>query len=67
MSASGPAFVTRTVSSSVVRPGLRVVRLDDPVAVVVEDAGVEQLELGILLAARRVLVDELLVREGACG
>ena len=39
--------------------GLRVVDGDVPVAVVVEDAGVEQLELGIVAAARAVLVHQL--------
>ena len=43
------------------RRGLRVGHVDRPVAVVVEDAGVEQLELGIVQAA--AVVDELLVRE----
>ena len=47
----------------VVRVALRVVDLDDPVAVVVEDAGVEQLVLGIELAATAVLRLELGVRE----
>ena len=42
---------------------LRVVDLDDPVAVLVEHAGVEQLVLGIELAAARVLGDEVAVRE----
>ena len=37
--------------------------LDDPVAVVVEDAGVEQLVLGVELAAAAVLRDEVAVRE----
>ena len=59
VSASGPAFVTRTVISRSCRVGLGVVGLDDPVAVVVEDAGVEQLELRIVLAAAAVLVDEI--------
>ena len=45
------------------RVGLGVVRLDDPVAVVVEDAGVQQLELRVELRARSVLVDEPCVRE----
>ena len=45
------------------RAGLRVVGLDDPVAVVVEDPRVEQLELGILLAPGCVLRDECLVRK----
>ena len=47
----------------VVRVALGVVRLDDPVAVVVEDAGIEQLVLGSCLPRRRVLGDEVRVRE----
>ncbi len=47
----------------VVRVALRVVDLDDPVAVVVEDAGVEQLVLGVELAATAVLGLEVRVRE----
>ena len=38
--------------------------LDDPVAVVVEDAGVEQLVLGIQLGAPAVLGPEVLVGKG---
>ena len=45
------------------RIGLRVVDLHDPVAVVVEHARVEQLELGVVLAPASVLLDELTVRE----
>ena len=45
------------------RVGLRVVDLDDPVAVVVEDARVEQLELRVVLAPGGVLLDERLVGE----
>ena len=50
------------------RVGLGVVDLDDPVAVVVEDAGVEQLVLRVELAAPAVLVDQV-ARTGtrACG
>ncbi len=44
------------------RRGLRVGDVDRPVAVVVERAGVEQLELGILEAT--AVVDQLVVREG---
>ena len=47
----------------VVRVGLGVVDLDDPVAVVVEGAGVEQLVLGVELAAAAVLGDEVAVGE----
>src|SRR5206468_1856971 len=39
----------------------RVLNLDVEVAVVVEEPGVDQLELRVLTAAARVLVDELLV------
>ena len=45
------------------RVGLRVVDLDDPVAVIVEDTGVEQLVLAIEFGAACVLLDEVLVRE----
>ena len=45
----------------VVGVGLCVVGLDDPVAVVVEDPRVEQLELRILLAPGGVFLDECLV------
>ena len=47
----------------VVRVGLGVVDLDDPVAVVVEGARVEQLVLGVVLAAAAVLGDEVAVGE----
>ena len=46
------------------RVGLGVVDLDDPVAVVVEDAGVDQLVLGLELGSAGVLLDELLIRVG---
>ena len=42
---------------------LCVMDLDDPVAVVVEDAGIEQFVLGLELGAAGVLLDQLLVRE----
>ena len=45
------------------RGRLRVVDLDDPVAVVVEDAGVDQLVFGLELGPRRVGLDQVLVRE----
>ena len=57
--------MTRTVISRSVGIGLGVVDLDDPVAVLVEHAGVEQLVLGVVLAAPAVLGDEVLVRERA--
>ena len=44
---------------------LGVVHLDDPVAVVVEGSGVQELILGIELAAAAVLPTQLLVREAA--
>ena len=59
VAASGPAFVTRTVISRSCGSRLRVVDLDDPVAVLVERAGVEQLVLGIELAAPAVLGDQV--------
>ena len=63
VSASGPALVTRTVISRSVGIGLGVVDLDDPVAVVVEHAGVEQLVLRVELAPPAVLGDQVVVRE----
>jgi hypothetical protein len=45
------------------RIGFRVMRLDDPVAVVIEDARVQQLELRVELRSRGVLLDEPRVRE----
>ena len=48
----GPRVADRDPHQDVGRVGLRVVDLDDPVAVVVEDAGVEQLVLGLELRAR---------------
>ena len=63
VSASGPALVTRTVISRSVGVGLGVVDLDDPVAVVVEHAGVEQLVLGVELAAPAVLGEQVVVGE----
>ena len=67
VSASGPALVTRTVMSRSVGVGLGVVDLDDPVAVVVEGAGVEQLVLGVVLAPPAVLGDEVVVGERAAA
>ena len=45
------------------RGRLGVVDLDDPVAVVVEDAGVDQLVFGLELGPRAVGLDQVLVRE----
>ena len=44
------------------RVGLRVVNLDDPVAVLIEGTRVEQLVLRVVLAAPRVLLDKVTVR-----
>ena len=63
VSVSGPALVTRTVMSRSVGVGLGVVDLDDPVPVVVERAGVEQLVLGLVLAPTAVLRDQVVVGE----
>ena len=65
VSASGPALVTRTRISTSVGSCLGVVDFDDPVAVVVEGARVEQLVLWIELSAPAVLVDQVLVRKRA--
>ena len=56
VSVSGPALVTCDRHQHVQRVGLGVVHVDDPVAVVVEGSGVEQLVLGIELAPPAVLV-----------
>ena len=66
--ASGPRLwtVIRMRMSSGV--GLGVFDEDVEVAVVVEDAGVEQLELGLVRSATAILVDQLLRRgTRACG
>ena len=55
VAASGPGVGDLDRHQEVVRVRLGVVDLDDPVAVVVEDPGVEQLVLGIPLAAPAVL------------
>ena len=60
---SGPALVARTVIRMSFGLGLGVVDLADPVAVVVEHAGVEQLVLRVELAAPPVLDAQVLVRE----
>jgi hypothetical protein len=49
------------------RVGLRVIDLDDPVPVVVEDGGVEQVVLGLEPRASAVLFDEPLVGYAAWG
>ena len=49
------------------RGRLRVVDLDDPVAVVVKDAGVDQLVFGLELGPRTVGLDQVLVRERRLG
>ena len=55
----GPAVVGRDLHQQVVRRRLGVLDEDVEVAVVVEDAGVEQLELRLTAAAAAVLLDEL--------
>ncbi len=59
----GPAVVHVDAAEQVVRPGLGVGDLDVEVAVLVEDAGVEQLVLHLEARARAVRVDEVGVRE----
>ena len=59
----GPRVRDADRHQQVVRVGLRVVDLDDPVAVLVEDARVEQLVLRVELPAPRVLGHEVAVRE----
>ena len=62
------AIRDRDPDQNVVRRRLRVFDEDVEVAVVVEDAGVEQLEFRIVPTARAVLLDQLGVRETrACG
>ena len=67
MSASGPALVTWTDIKMSCGVGLGVMDLDDPVPVLVEGAGVEQLVLRVVLAAPAVLLAQVLVGEGALG
>ena len=59
----GPGIRDAHREQEVVRVALGVVRLDDPVAVVVEGARVEQLVLGVELAPARVLGHEVGVRK----
>jgi hypothetical protein len=59
----GSGIRDRDGHQHVARIALRVVDVDHPVAVVVEDTGVEELVLGIRLAAPCVLGDEVAVRE----
>ena len=49
----------------VVRIGLGVVNLHDPIAVLVKRAGIEQLVFGVPLGPPAVLLSEILVGEGA--
>ena len=63
----GAVVVDRDVHEDVGRSGLGVGHLDRPVAVLVERAGVEQLELGVVQAAAPVLGHERLVGELALG
>ena len=60
----GPPVADDDPHQDVGRGRLGVVDLDDPVAVVIEDAGVEQLVLGLELRAPGVLLDQVVVREG---
>ena len=60
-----PAVVRGDADGDRVRVGLGDLDLDVEVAALVEDAGVEQLELRIARAARAVLRDQLLVRKRA--
>ena len=57
-----PPVVDGHAHQDVVRARLRVLHHHVEVAVVVEDAGVEELELGLLAPAPRVLLDEARVR-----
>ena len=59
----GPGVADRDADEDVLGRGLRVVGGDLPVAAVVEDARVDELELGVAEAARGVLGDEPLVGE----
>jgi len=63
----GPGVADAHTQAQVLRPGLRVVDLDVPVAVVGQRVGVEQLVLGVAEPAAGVLLDEVLVGEGALG
>src|SRR4030095_12886685 len=58
-----PAIVDSDEHEDVIRPRLRVFHEHVEIAVVIEDAGVEQLELGSVLAPAPVLLHELRVRE----
>jgi hypothetical protein len=59
----GSAVRARDADQDVVGSGLGVLDLDVEVAALVEHAGVAELELGILLRARAILLDEPRVRE----
>ena len=59
----GPAVGRGDADQDVIDAGLGVFDRDVEVAALVEDAGVEQLELRLAPAAPRVLLDETLVRE----
>ena len=63
VSVSGPGVGHPHAHQHVERVGFGVVDLDDPVAVVVECARVQELVLGVVLAASTVLVDQILVRK----
>jgi hypothetical protein len=57
-------IVHRHLHQDVDRRGLGVFDLDVEVAVVVEHAGIDQLELGLVLATASVLIDQLCIGEG---
>ncbi len=59
----GTAVVHRDEHERVVRPGLRVLHEHVEVAVVVKGVAVDQVELGLVLAARLVLRDEFRIGE----
>ena len=59
----GPPVADRDPHEHVVGVRLRVVDLDDPVAVVVEDARVDELVLGLLARPAGVLGDQVVIRE----
>ena len=65
VSASGPALVTEIAIKQVLGTGLGVARLDDPVPVVVEGPGVQQLVFGLEPVPPGVLVDQVLIGERA--
>ena len=65
VSASGPGVGDLDGHQHIIRAGLGVVHLGDPVPVAVERAGIQQLVLGLVPAPGGVDVDQVLVRERA--